>query len=139
MCAEASWASRPRIPCEFADRAEIWHEDRVARPEQFGIQVRALAKDEGDHAPIAPAGLTVVLVDERLGADRTRSVGELRCLARAGLSDLGTIHEREADPGGADVERVAVHDVGDGVRRASGSAPTLRASRWRITSRRVAR
>src|SRR5205823_13207201 len=67
----------PSVAGEFAHGAEVRHEDGIACPEQLGIQVRPLAEDEGDHAPVTPAGLTIVLVHERLRPNRARLVREL--------------------------------------------------------------
>lgn len=44
---------------------------------------------------------------------KTRSL-----LLGTGLAHLGRVHERQSDPRGADVERVAVHDVHHAVREA---------------------
>src|SRR5439155_5007410 len=139
-CAEWTLGTAgPSVAGEFAHGAEVGHEDGIAGPEQLGIQVRPLAEDEGDHAPVTPAGLTIVLVYERLRPDRARLVREFLRLGIARLSNLRTIHEREPDPSGTDVKRVAVHDIGHGIREASGRSPALRAShRRRIDSRRVA-
>src|SRR5439155_12939012 len=104
----AEWTlrtARPGVVGELAHRAEVRDEHRIARPEQLGIQVRALAVDEGDHPPITPAGLAIVLVYERLRPNRARLVRELLRLGIARLSNLRTIHEREPDPSGADVKR----------------------------------
>src|SRR5205823_7706546 len=129
----------PSVAGEFAHGAEVRHEDGIACPEQLGIQVRALAVDEGDHPPITPAGLAIVLVYERLRPNRARLVRELLRLGIARLSNLRTIHEREPDPSGADVKRVAVHDMGHGIREAGSRSPALRAGHRRgIASRRVA-
>src|SRR5881392_2316138 len=129
----------PSVAGEFAHGAEVRHEDGIACPEQLGIQVRPLAEDEGDHAPVAPAGLTIVLIHEGLRSDRAGPVREFLRLSIARLSDLRTVHERESDPGGADVERVAVDDMGDGIREASRGSPALRAGHWGwVASGRVA-
>src|SRR6266566_5713734 len=137
-CAE--WTLRtagPGVAGELAHRAEVRDEHRVARPEQLGIQVRALAVDEGDHPPVAPPGLAIVLIYERLRPDRARLVRELLRLRIARMADLRTVHEGEPKPDGANVKRVAVYDIGDGIREAGGCSPALRASHRRgITSRR---
>src|SRR5437773_6880001 len=138
----AEWTlrtARPRVVGELAHRAEVRDEHRIARPEQLGIQIRALAVDEGDHAPVAPAGLAIVLVHEGLRPDRAGPVREFLRLRIARLSDLRTVHEREPDPGGADVERIAVDDMGDGIRKAGRGSPTLRANhRGWVASGRIA-
>jgi len=129
----------PGVACEFAHRAKVGHEDRVARPEQFGVQVRSLAEDEGDHAPVTSAGLTIVLIYEGLRSNCASPVRELLRLGIARLAYLRTIHEREPYPSGADVEGIAVYDMGHGIREAGGRSPALRAGHRRgIASRRVA-
>src|SRR5947207_3211442 len=80
----------PSVAGEFAHGAEVRHEDGIACSEQLGIQVRPLAEDEGDHAPVTPAGLTIVLVHERLRPNRARLVRELLRLGIARLSNLRT-------------------------------------------------
>ena len=129
----------PGVAGELAYRAEVRDEHRIARPEQLGIQVRALAVDEGDHPPVAPSGLAIVLIHEGLRSDCASPIRELLRLGIARLAYLRTIHERETDPSGADVEGIAVYDMGHGIREAGGRSPALRAGHRRgIASRRVA-
>ncbi len=84
----------PGVACEFAHRAEVRDKHRIARPEQFGVQVRSQAEDEGDHAPVTSAGLTIVLIYEGLRSDCASPVRELLRLGIARLAYLRTIHER---------------------------------------------
>src|SRR5207302_9264062 len=129
----------PAVPGELPCRAEVRDGRRIARPEKFGLQVRGLTVEEGDHAPVAPAGLAIVLIHERLRPDRAGPVREFLRLRVARLSDLRTVHEREPDPGGADIKRVPVDDIGYLIREAGGGAPALRAGHggW-VASRRIA-
>src|SRR5438094_10226819 len=90
----------PGVAGEFAYRAEVRDEHRIARPEQLGIQVRALTVDEGDHAPVAPAGLAIVLIHEGLRPDRAGPVREFLRLRVARLSNLRPVHDREPDSSG---------------------------------------
>src|SRR5207249_2144732 len=94
--------------------------------EQRGVQVYRAAVDDGDHSPVAPAGLSVVFIHEGLRADGTRLGRELFRLRVPRLSHLWRVHECKTDPCGAHVERVSVHDVGDGVSEAGSTAFALR-------------
>src|SRR5437016_1092816 len=97
----------------------------MAGTEQHGVQIDPAAVDDGDHSPVAAAGLSVILIREGLRANGTRSGRELLRLRVARLSHLWRVHEGKTDSRGAHVERVPVDDVGHGVREAGGSAFAL--------------
>src|SRR5437879_4597432 len=107
----------------------------MSRTQERGVQIDAATIYDRDHPPIAPAGLPVIFVHERLRSDLTGLSGELLSLRIAGLAYLGRVHQCQVNSGGTYIQRVAVDDVRDSVHEACSDAPTLRLVTRRVAGR----
>src|SRR5207249_502331 len=126
-----SRATRPRLACEFADRAVVRHEHGIPRTQECGVQVDASAIHHSDHSAVTSARLAVVLVHECLRADRTGLSSELLRFRVPLFANLWRIYECQPNSCGANIERVPVHDVRHSVGEAGSGAFALRgAARW---------